>query len=37
MTHTKPRGASAKAFKALVGELIERIAAHAAARAQEAA
>ena len=37
VTHAKPRGASAKAFKALVGELFERIAARAAALAQEAA
>jgi chromosome partitioning protein len=31
VTHTKPRGASAKAFKALVGEMAAQIAAHAAA------
>jgi chromosome partitioning protein len=39
VTHTKGRGASAKAFKALVGEMFERIAAHAVTPApvQEAA
>jgi hypothetical protein len=38
VAHTKPRGASAaKAFQALVGEMFEWIAAHAAAPTREAA
>jgi hypothetical protein len=37
VTHTKPRGASAKAFQALVREMFERIADGAAAPVQEAA
>jgi chromosome partitioning protein len=37
VTHTKPKGASSKAFQALVGEMAERIAAHAAAPVGEAA
>jgi chromosome partitioning protein len=37
VTHYKPRGASAKVFKALVEEMLARIEANAAARNQEAA
>jgi len=37
VTHTKPRGASSKAFKALVGEMDGRIAAAAATPVGEAA